>query len=98
MDECVLQIQPRIQAAQREGLGLAPDEEVYGLYEGDPLTERSVDDAPALPPRIFLYFEPLLADYPDEADLTHQIQVTVLHEIGHHFGLDEERLAELGFE
>lgn len=95
--ECVLSLQPRASAVQRRELELQPDEEVYGLYEGHALTERHVDDPPGLPPRISIFYEPLLEDCDTEEELKREIQTTVLHEIGHHFGLDEDRLDELGY-
>ena len=73
------------------------DPDLFGLYEGVPLPERS-DHAGAPPDTITIYRRPLECDYPDPKDLQHEIRITVLHEIGHYFGLDEERLAELGYE
>ena len=68
-----------------------------GLFEGVPLTEGG-PDAGDLPNRIAIYRLPLQADFPDEAELRDEIRITVLHELGHYFGLDEDRLAELGYE
>lgn len=79
-------------------LGIAADEDLFGLYDGPALTDRTSADPPELPPRITLYYEPLLDACETAEELTHEIQATVLHEIGHHFGLDEDRLAELGYE
>ena len=78
-------------------LGVPEDEDIYGLFEGTFLTERNLSDAPEMPPRITLFYEPLLADCETEEELVHEIQVTVLHEIGHFFGLEEEDLERLGF-
>jgi predicted Zn-dependent protease with MMP-like domain len=75
----------------------ADDPDLFGLYEGVPLPERG-DDAGALPDRITIYRRPLEDEFPDPQELQREIRVTVLHEIGHYFGLDEERLAELGYE
>ncbi|MEP6893865.1 MAG: metallopeptidase family protein [Gaiellaceae bacterium] len=75
----------------------AEDPDLFGLYEGVPLPERG-DDAGALPDRIAIYRRPLEAEFPDRRELEREIRITVLHEIGHYFGLDEERLAELGYE
>jgi len=79
-------------------LGVPEDEDLFGLYEGPALTERSSTDPPEMPPRVILYYEPLLDACETEEELIHEIQTTVLHELGHHFGLDEDRLAELGYE
>ena len=75
----------------------AEDPDLFGLYEGVPLPERG-DDAGSLPDRIAIYRLPLEDEFPDPHDLEREIRVTVLHELGHYFGLDEDRLAELGYE
>jgi predicted Zn-dependent protease with MMP-like domain len=75
----------------------AEDPDLYGLFEGIPLTEGG-PDAGDLPNRIAIYRLPLEADFPDEHELRDEIRITVLHELGHYFGLDEERLGELGYE
>ena len=75
----------------------AEDPDLYGLFEGVPLTEGG-PDAGELPNRIAIYRRPLEADFPDEDELRDEIRITVLHELGHYFGLDEDRLAELGYE
>jgi predicted Zn-dependent protease with MMP-like domain len=73
------------------------DPDLYGLFEGIPLTEGGPASG-ELPCRIAVYRRPLLADFPDEDELRDEIRVTVLHELGHYFGLGEDRLAELGYE
>ena len=73
------------------------DPDLFGLYEGVPLPERG-DDAGALPDRIAIYRLPLEDEFPDPEDLRREIRITVLHELGHYFGLDEDRLTELGYE
>ena len=75
----------------------ADDPDLFGLYEGTPLPERG-DEAGALPDTITIYRCPLEAEFPDPLELQREIRITVLHEIGHYFGLDEDRLAELGYE
>jgi predicted Zn-dependent protease with MMP-like domain len=73
------------------------DPDLFGLYEGVPLPERG-DDAGSLPDRIAIYRRPLQEEFPDPADLQREIRITVLHELGHYFGLDEDRLEELGYD
>jgi predicted Zn-dependent protease with MMP-like domain len=73
------------------------DPDLYGLFDGVPLTEAG-DDAGQLPGKITIYRLPLEEDFPDGDALVREIRITVLHEIGHYFGLDEDRLAELGYE
>ena len=72
------------------------DPHLLGLYEGVPLTERAYY-AGALPDRISLYRIPLCLLAEDLDDLVREIGVTVCHEFGHHMGLDERRLHELGW-
>lgn len=73
------------------------DPDLFGLYEGVPLPERG-DMAGALPDRIVIYRLPLVDEFPDPRDLEREIRITVLHELGHYFGLDEDRLADLGYQ
>ncbi len=73
------------------------DPDLFGLYEGIPLPERG-DMAGALPDRITIFRLPLEDEFGDPGELEREIRITVLHELGHYFGLDEDRLAELGYE
>ena len=74
-----------------------PDEpDLFGLFEGVPLTERG-DWAGELPDRIRIFRVPLTESFPDPGELQEEIRITVLHEVAHYFGIDEERLDELGF-
>jgi predicted Zn-dependent protease with MMP-like domain len=75
----------------------ADDPDLFGLYEGTPLPERG-DMAGTLPDRITIFRLPLTEEFTDPDELEREIRITVLHELGHYFGLDEERLAELGYE
>lgn len=72
------------------------DPDLFGLYEGIPLPERG-DEAGMLPDRISIYRRPLEEEFPDPAELQEEIRITVLHELAHHFGIDEDRLDELGY-
>ncbi len=72
------------------------DPDLLGLYEGVPLPERG-DWAGALPDRIAIYRRPLEESFPDPDELEQEIRITVLHELAHYFGIDEERLDELGY-
>jgi predicted Zn-dependent protease with MMP-like domain len=73
------------------------DPDLYGLFEGIPLTEGGPGPGD-LPNRIAIYRRPLEDDFSDVDELREEIRITVLHELGHYFGLDEDRLAELGYE
>ena len=73
------------------------DPDLYGVFEGVPITEGG--PAPGeLPNRIAIFRRPLEADFDDVDELRDEIRITVLHELGHYFGLGEDRLAELGYE
>ena len=72
------------------------DDTLYGLYEGVPLTQRGAGYHGALPDRITIFRGPLERDFSQD-ELEEQIRITVVHEIAHHFGFDEERLGELGW-
>ncbi len=74
------------------------DPDLFGLYEGIPLTERGSDDFGQLPDRIAIYRRPLEEEFSDPAELREEIRITVLHELAHYFGFDENRIAELGYE
>jgi predicted Zn-dependent protease with MMP-like domain len=75
-----------------------PEEpELLGLYEGVALTERDSMYAGALPDTITIYSESLLEICDTEADVVEEVTITVIHELAHHFGIDDERLHELGW-
>jgi predicted Zn-dependent protease with MMP-like domain len=84
---------PRI-AAALDNVAIVIEEEnrdepdLYGLF----------DWPEYMPAKISVYRRPLVEDFPDPAELEEQIRVTVLHELGHYFGLDEDRIADLGYD
>jgi predicted Zn-dependent protease with MMP-like domain len=74
------------------------DPDIFGLYVGIPLTDRH-DYAGVLPDKIEIYRVPLEAEFGHDPELLEEeIRITVVHEVAHHFGIDEERLAELGWD
>jgi predicted Zn-dependent protease with MMP-like domain len=73
------------------------DPDLFGLYEGTPLPERSGSQAGSLPDKITIYRLPLEESFEDPSALEAEIRITVLHELAHYFGIDEERLGELGY-
>lgn len=75
----------------------ADDPELLGLYEGTPLTERGEWYAGVLPDRITIYRNPTLRICEDREGVVAETEVTVVHEIAHHFGIDDERLHALGY-
>ncbi len=72
-----------------------PDETLYGLYQGTPLTERGADYGNALPDRITIYQLPIEEDCETEEEMIVAIGETLIHEVGHYFGLSEEELEEI---
>jgi len=74
-----------------------PDHLLLGLYVGRPRTERSVEDSGRMPDVIYIFQEPIEHISHNEQELVDQVRMTVLHEIGHHFGLDEDDLERLGY-
>jgi predicted Zn-dependent protease with MMP-like domain len=74
----------------------SPPGPLYGLYEGIPLTKRGVY-AGANPDRITLFLATICSAAGTPEDLAQRVRVTLLHEVGHHFGLGEARLRELGW-
>lgn len=75
-----------------------PEEpDLLGLYEGIALTDRDTTYAGALPDTITIYREALLDMCDTEEDVVEEVAITVIHEIAHHFGIDDDRLHELGW-
>jgi predicted Zn-dependent protease with MMP-like domain len=70
---------------------------ILGLYHGVALTERTSSYGGVLPDRISIYREPILALCDTEDEVVEEVLVTVVHEIAHHFGIDDDRLHELGW-
>jgi predicted Zn-dependent protease with MMP-like domain len=71
---------------------------LLGLYEGIPLTKReNYGLGMGMPDRITIYRQPILMRCATESDVIDMVRVTVVHEVGHHFGIDDHRLRELGY-
>lgn len=79
----------------RRAVGLKPWQGLYGLYQGVPLTKRGQGYGLVAPDTITIFRAPLIRDFPQPERLRAQIRRTVLHEIAHFFGIDDERLHEL---
>lgn len=95
LDEVAIVIDDEPSPDQRQAEALAPDETLYGLYEGIPRTEWGADWTP-VPNKITIFRLPLEADFPDPDELAQEVQRTVVHELAHHLGIDDDRLRELG--
>lgn len=86
MDNVVVQVRDK-----------ARDPHLLGLYQGIPLTERDTYGGLAMPDRITIYRLPICALSADEDEVVDQVRITVIHEVAHHFGIDDDRLDELGW-
>jgi predicted Zn-dependent protease with MMP-like domain len=75
----------------------SPRSGLLGRYDGIPLTSRSHYDGMVMPDRITIFRLPILAMCDDEDEVQEQVRVTVVHEVAHHFGIDDARLDELGW-
>jgi predicted Zn-dependent protease with MMP-like domain len=71
--------------------------DLLGLYEGVALTERTSDYGGVLPDRITIYQDAITDSCADHDEVVHEVAVTVVHEIAHHFGIDEDTLHDLGW-
>ena len=83
-------------ARHADSVGLARGETLYGLYEGVPLTERSTHYGLVLPDKITVFRGPILQAHRSPAAVREQVRQTVVHELAHHFGIDDDRLTALG--
>ncbi len=97
LDNLVISVLPRPSREMRKEMGLRPNDEVLGLFQGVALIERSVTSPPLYPDTIFLFQGPLEEMAETVEELEEQIEITVVHEVAHYIGMDEERLAELGY-
>lgn len=73
------------------------DPHLLGLYHGVPLTERFSDYSAVLPDKITIFRLAICARCTSEAEVVEEVRTTVVHEVGHHFGIDDDRLHELGW-
>ena len=80
-----------------EEAGLSPEDTLFGLYQGTPLPERGIEAPPLFPDRITIFQGPLEEWCESESEIREEVRTTVIHEIAHHFGIEEDRLTELGW-
>ena len=78
-----------------EELGMDPDDTLFGLYQGTPLTERAFSYGNTLPDRISIYQLPIEDACEDDEDVRQCVAETVIHEFGHYFGLSEEEIQDI---
>jgi len=95
LDEVAIVIDDEPSAEQLQDSELERDEALYGLYEGVARTEYAADWI-TVPNRITLFRLPLEQDFPDPDELADEVRITVIHELAHHLGIDDDRLHALG--
>jgi predicted Zn-dependent protease with MMP-like domain len=93
--EVVIEDEPS--AEMLRDMGLRPRDTLFGLYEGTPLSERSLDAPPMLPDRITIFYRPLVRSFRTPAAIRREIRKTVVHELGHVFGLEDEEIESEGY-
>lgn len=98
LENILIAVQERPSPEMLEEMCLPVNEPLLGVFQGVSLTEQSVTDPPLFPNTIFLFQEPLEAICDTTGELEQEIEITVVHEIAHALGMDEETLAELGYE
>ena len=79
-------------------MGIPEDETLFGLYEGVPLTDRGHFEAPLHPDRILIFQGPIEESCNSPEDIKEEVRVTVVHEIAHFFGIDDDALEEMGYD
>ena len=97
LKDVVIDIEAMPDRATARSMGLRSRRRLLGLFHGVPLTEQSVLDRPRLANRITIYRDNIRRMCRRKSDIVEQVRKTVLHEIGHHFGLGELDLDELGY-
>jgi predicted Zn-dependent protease with MMP-like domain len=95
--DIVVDVEPKPDSETLKELDLKDAEDLLGLYLGTPMTERGVDEMPMLPDRIVIYQRNIESICETRDEIIVEVRRTVLHEVGHHFGMDEDELDELGF-
>jgi predicted Zn-dependent protease with MMP-like domain len=97
LEEVPIEIRDRSTPYERKMAGVGPHGLLLGLYRGVARPDRSVEHSGRIPDVIYIFQEDIEQASDSEDSLLEQVRVTVLHEIGHHFGMSEEDLDELGY-
>ena len=92
MQNLALVVEDEPAAGLLDDMGIEPPDSLYGLYQGTPLTERQWSDGNRLPDRITIYQRPIEEDAEDDDDALDMVAETLIHEVGHYFGLSEEEI------
>ncbi len=98
LDNVAVMIEDEPETEALRALGLNPRRDtLFGLYQGTPLTQRRANHGNVLPDTIHIFYRPLLRACRTPQRLRKEIRATVIHEIGHYFGLSEEAIRRLGY-
>lgn len=97
LEEVPVEICDRPTRRQLDSVGVKRNGLLLGLYEGRPRTQRSVEHSGVMPDVIYIFQLPIEQICQNETELIRQVRTTVLHEIGHHFGMSEADLRQLGY-
>jgi predicted Zn-dependent protease with MMP-like domain len=91
-------IEDEASADMLRSLGMEPDtDQLFGLYEGVPLDERADTESLLLPDRITIFYRPLVREFRTPWAIAREVRRTVIHEVGHFFGLDDEEIEKEGY-
>lgn len=90
LDNVAVMVEDEPDPEDLEAMGMDPGEDLLGLYQGVPLDERNTFYMGALPDRVILYRGPILRTCENRRDVIREIRDTLVHELGHHFGMEEE--------
>ena len=98
LDNIVVDVETMPNPTDLAEVGIDDSTELLGLYHGTPLTERSVEAEVQLPDRVTIYQRNIESICDSRREIVEQIRTTVLHEIGHFFGMDEDDLFDVGYD
>ena len=90
LDNVAVMVEDEPDPEDLEAMGMDPEEDLLGLYQGVPLDQRDTFYMGALPDRVILYRGPILRACDNRRDVIREIRDTLVHELGHHFGMEEE--------
>lgn len=92
LDNVAILIEDEPTPEQRSAGGIGPEETLFGLYEGTPLPARGLVELPMLPDRITIFRRPIERSCQSEAEIVEEIRRTIVHEVAHHLGFEEDQL------
>ena len=98
LDNVEVEVQTRPSEEILDEMGVPEDETLFGLYQGTPLTDRHEGELPRMPDRILIFQEPIEEACVGRREIEQEVRRTVIHEVAHFFGIDEDRLQDLGLD